>query len=390
MMTSHPFVHRALALCATLLFAATALTACGGRSSAAANASPPPDAAGVVWLCRSGVLPDPCVQSVDVTSVSSTGALQVVDHSNAVSPKFDCFYVYPTVSTQTTDNANLKVQAGEIGAAISQASPFSQVCRVYAPMYKQRTEISLLEGLGADQAANNIAYQSLLLGWRDYLAHYNDGRPVIFIGHSQGAAMLIRLLESQIDTHPALRALVVSVVILGGNVQVPTGKTVGAAFKHLPLCKSANETGCVIAYSSFPTQPPSDSEFGIPGQGVSLQSDQRTTKGVRVACVNPASLSGGVADLSPWFLTSTVSLTNLSVSTEWVTFPGLYTASCESHGTTTWLQVTDVAQAGDVRPAVSELLGPAWGYHQYDVNLALGNLVSDVQLQEATYLRTHA
>ena len=77
-------------------------------------------------------------------------------------------------------------------------------------MYRQRTAASLQKGLGNDPAADQVAYESLLSGWEDYLAHDNDGRPVVFIGHSQGAAMLIRLLRSQIDPHPALRKQMVS------------------------------------------------------------------------------------------------------------------------------------------------------------------------------------
>ena len=138
-----------------------------------------------------------------------------------------------------------------------------------------------------------MAYQSLLAGWSDYLEHDNDGRPVIFIGHSQGAAMLIRLLSGQIDTNPKLRSRMVSAIIAGGNVQVPTGRTVGATFQQIPLCPPAGQAGCVIAYSTFPGQPPADSIFGRPGQGVSLQSGQTPRAGFQVACVNPAALAGG-------------------------------------------------------------------------------------------------
>ncbi len=162
--------------------------------------------------------------------------------SRRAPPTFDCFYVYPTVSAQRKDNANLKIQPAEIAVAIAQASRFSQVCRVWAPMYRQRTGASLQQGLGNDPAADQVAYDSLLSDWEDYLAHDNDGRPVIFIGHSQGAAMLIRLLRSQIDPHPALRKQMVSALILGGNVQVPKGKTVGGSFKHIPTCDSPQAT----------------------------------------------------------------------------------------------------------------------------------------------------
>ena len=105
--------------------------------------------------------------------------------------------------------------------------------------------------------------------WQDYLAHDNHGRGVILIGHSQGAGMLIGLLRRQIDDVPATRKLLVSAMVLGGNVTVPVGQTVGGSFQHVPACTSDTQTGCVIAYSSFDQPPPADSLFGRPGQGVS-------------------------------------------------------------------------------------------------------------------------
>ncbi len=96
-------------------------------------------------------------------------------------------------------------------------------------------------------------------------------------------------------------------VLVGGNLQVPAGKTVGATFTKVPLCTSGTQTGCAIAFSSYPSQPPAGSVFGRPGQGVSLQSGQTTKAGQQVACVNPAALSGGTADLAPYVLTATSS-----------------------------------------------------------------------------------
>ncbi len=232
-----------------------------------------------------------------------------------------------------------------------------------------------------------MAYQSLLSGWKDYLAHYNDGRPIVFIGHSQGAAMLIRLLRSQIDPNARLRKKLVSAIILGGNVQVPTGKTVGGSFRHIPTCASLEATGCVIAYSTFGTTPPPTSNFGRPGQGVSLQSDQSASAGQQVACVNPVTFSSASGRLLPYFPSVTSPVPGVKVDTPWVAFPGLYTARCVSQGGATWLQVTPTAVPRDPRPLVTAALGPDWGYHLDDVNLALGNLVSDVAREEAAYKR---
>jgi hypothetical protein len=186
-----------------------------------------------------------------------------------------------------------------------------------------------------------------------------------------------------------LRGQMVSAVIAGGNVAVPIGRDVGSTFKHLPLCTSTGQTSCVIAYSSFPERPPADSLFGRPGQGVSLQSGQTARAGVQVACVNPAALDGGTADLDPRFLTVTMPPPAPPVATPWVAYPGLYSAGCQSTQGATWLQVTDEAGVGDRRPVVTETLGPEWGYHLDDINLALGNLLTDVTLQEQSYAASH-
>jgi hypothetical protein len=176
-------------------------------------------------------------------------------------------------------------------------------------------------------------------------------------------------------------------ILAGGNVTVPRGKTVGATFAHLPLCTASTQTGCVIAYSSFPSQPPQDSNFGRPGQGVSLQSGQTRTQGVEVACVNPASIGGGAATLDPYFPTATSTPPPPPVTTPWVTYPDLYSGSCERAGGATWLQVSTTTVGG--RPVVTQSLGPTWGYHADDVNLALGNLISDVRTEEAAYTARH-
>jgi hypothetical protein len=369
--------------------ASVVLAACGGSSGGPGQLSgtSQPGAAGSVWLCRLGVAPDPCLKNLDVTSVPATGARTIQDTTAAAASRFDCFYVYPTVSTQSTDNSTLAIQPAETDAAVEQASQFSQVCKVWAPMYHQRTLESLLvKGPGGDPSGDLIAYQGVLAAWTDYLDHFNNGRPVLFIGHSQGAAMLIHLLVAKIDPSATLRRRMLGAILLGGNVAVPVGKTVGATFKHLALCTSSTKVGCVIAFSSFPSEPPSASLFGRPGQGVSLQSGQTQRSGVQVACVNPAVIGGGTRALDPLLRTSTMTPPSPAVVTKWVTFPGLYTAACKYADGASWLQVTDVAAAGDRRPVVTESLGADWGYHLYDVNLTLGDLVSDARSAEHAYL----
>jgi len=392
-----------LLLCGGLAVAVSACTASGAapapsqraasaRPHAAPTFAPSRDAAGTVWLCRPGLRHDPCAGSLSATTVLASGLRVERPAPKAGGQGFDCFYVYPTASGEHRLNADLRVQAAETQVAFAQAARFSQVCSVWAPMYRQVT----VSGLGAvgqrARHAGQVAFASVLAAWRDFLAHYDDGRPIIFIGHSQGSVMLIRLLSQYVDPDPALRRRMVAAILAGGNVVVPAGKLVGGSFRHLPLCAAARQAGCVIAYSSFPSRPPADSLFGRPGQGVSVMSGQTATAGLQVACVNPADIGGGAADLTPYFPVSALfpmtaqSPPGPALSTPWVSYPGLYRASCESSGGASWLQVTDSAGAGDHRPVVTEALGPAWGYHLEDVNLALGNLVADVQAEEQAYV----
>jgi hypothetical protein len=375
---------RATQRCLPVLIVVLGLTAAGCGSGSKAGGGPAVAAKSrTVWLCRPGASRDPCAGRLDTTLVAGDGSRRVRAVRTAADSRFDCFYVYPTVSTQKTTNANLKVEPSEVATAREQASRFSQVCRVWAPMYRQQTVAGLLD-IGKYGHAINVAFKSLLAGWRDYLSH-SGGRPFVLIGHSQGASMLIRLIQTQIDTSPQLRKRLVSAIVLGGNVQVPMGKSVGGSFQHVPACRAAGQTGCVIAYSSFPGPPPAVTFFGRPGTGVSVLSGQTATRGQQVLCVNPAALAGGTGALEPSFTASVLPPPGKRVSTPWVTYPGLYTATCKSADGDTWLQVSDVGSATDKRPRLTEQDGAAWGFHVADVNLALGNLVEDVRQQESSF-----
>ena len=335
--------------------------------------------AATVWLCRPGLANDACTGSLDTTIVAPDGSKTTRHDGPSAEPKFDCFYVYPTVSRQQGGNADLSVDPEVRAAAVAQAARFSQVCRVWAPVYRQRT----LSSLGrSDPEADGVAYESLLAGWRDYFANRNSGRPFIFIGHSQGASMLIRLLRQEIDPNAVARNAMVSAILLGANVTVAAGKDVGGSFQNIRACSSSSQTGCVIAYSTFFGQPPPNTLFGRPGQGVSSLSGQTATEGVEVLCVNPAAVAGGRAPLDPYF-------TNPSGATPFVEYPDLYEATCRSVAGITWLQVIDVGAASDLRPRVMEVSGPTWGLHRQDVGLALGDLVRLVGRQETSYEAAH-
>jgi hypothetical protein len=263
---------------------------------------------------------------------------------------------------------------------------------VYAPVYPQLTVSAIAGQLSATAAVT--AYLGVRAAWLDYLAHDNHGRGVVLIGHSQGASMLIALIRNEIDPNASVRHRMVSALLMGGNVTVPIGRDVGGDFAHVPACRSGQQTGCVVAYSSFATAPPADAFFGRIGTSIAARSGLggRPSAGQQVLCTNPAELDGSGGALRPYLPTQLPAgrgrlAVPAGVRTPWVSYPGLYTAACRSSGGADWLQVTTVVSRGDRRPVVTASLGPRWGLHLADVNLALGNLVRLVDEQARAYVR---
>ena len=64
--------------------------------------------------------------------------------------------------------------------------------------------------------------------------------------------------------------------------------------------------------------------------------------------------------------------------TPWVSTPGQYSAQCKHANGASWLQLSELPYTGpapDPRLQIAETLGPLWGTHLVNVNIALGNLV---------------
>jgi hypothetical protein len=307
-------------------------------------------------------------------------------------PPVDCFYVYPTISGQATINANLAVGFREQAIALAQASRFSQACRVYAPVYRQITLSALRHPARITRADAVVAYDSVRSAFRDYLAHYNHGRGIVFIGHSQGATILIRLLRREVDGTPSVRRRLVSALLLGGDVTVRKDRSTGGDFSHIPACSSDHQTGCVVAYSSFTAKPPPNSQFGrtTSDAGVRLLAPTNPSRELRIMCVNPAAPAGGTAPLDPYVPSLALAFLpgrhTLRVLTPWVSFPDEYSARCESSGNAAWLEVTHVG-GHDRRPPLAELRDATLGLHVLDVTIALGNLVRLVRDQAAAFAR---
>ena len=57
-----------------------------------------------LWACLPGNDPNECHTNLTATEIRKDGTREEVPHTVADAPKFDCFYIYPTVATQGGGN----------------------------------------------------------------------------------------------------------------------------------------------------------------------------------------------------------------------------------------------------------------------------------------------
>lgn len=351
-------------------------------------AAPAAAHAETVWLCRPGADPNPCAGSLRTTVRTFGKQPKVVTPERMKRRAVDCFYVYPTVSQQSGPVANLRIEAAQTSIANYQAARFSEVCKVYAPMYRQLTLTAILTG-GATAQDRENAYADVKTAFDEYLAA-NPQRPFVLIGHSQGSGVLKRLMREEIDPDPALRGRLLSAMLTGSTVAVPKGQTVGGDFANIPVCTRKGQISCVISFATFGQAPPADSLFGR----VRTTTDLPEGPTYEAACTNPASLRDNKRTEIVSYVRGTPipgALGSVARSvyggnpptakTPWLRPADRYRAKCVHSGDSHVLMVTPIGKSLRLRPAPS----PGWGLHLLDVNLPLGDLVKLVRAQQTSY-----
>jgi hypothetical protein len=346
---------------------------------------------GKSWLCRPDLPRDMNACRVDNTTtvVSAEGTFTRETWQANPNAPIDCFYVYPTVSTDPTPNSDMIADPAERNVIRQQFARFGSVCRPFAPLYRQITLAGLrrsLAGGGRAPFEQGVHYDDVRDAWNYYVEHENRGRGFVLVSHSQGSFILAELIRRAI--------------LLGTTLAVPKGKDVGGAFQHVPLCHASSQTGCVITYASFRSTipPPANTLFGKVA-GADMVA----------ACTNPAALGGGSGPLHAHLSKDGTSIVGNTPPKPWVTperpvetpfvsVPGLLTAQCATNENATYLEVTVHGDPSDPRAddIVGDLNGANgqpqanWGLHLIDVNLSMGNLIEIVRQQAKAFSSSQA
>ena len=180
----------------------------------------------------------------------------------------DLLYFYPTVINPPASGYLVGISDEMRDAAhfayAETASAFCPYTNVFAPFYRQlggtKKTIEAMDLSQTDFDPKNLdrvqSYKDLLFytevrtdayaALDYYFEHYNNGRPFIIAGHSQGSGVIIIILEEYMQVHPEFYARMVAAYPIGFSLyQKDLDDN-----PHVKFAKGATDTGVTITWNT--------------------------------------------------------------------------------------------------------------------------------------------
>ena len=164
--------------------------------------------------------------------------------------KADVFYVYPTLFLDKKDERwNISMDDSLFKKKILdnairfQASAWVECGRMFVPFYRQAHIRSYRNLENGGRKALLYAYEDVKAAFQYYLENFNNGKPIILAGHSQGSTHLTLLLKDFFDEKPLQKQLIAA--------YLPGIGLKKNEFKTIPLMTSPTETGGFVSWNTF-------------------------------------------------------------------------------------------------------------------------------------------
>jgi hypothetical protein len=270
--------------------------------------------------------------------------------------------VYPTISRDDTPYSDWEASPEEEGyVVLHQAARLASTCRVFAPIYRQRTLTALLASRGGSDppgGQEGDPFADVLDAFRTYMAQDNDGRGFVLVGHSRGARMLSELIRTEIDPHEDVRERLVAAYLPGAAVARPRGRGRRRRFPERAAVHRARRDRLCADVGDVPVDCAAAAQLVL--RPAHFPADASASI---LSTLGVAGGSGG------W-------LRGTDITTPFVTLPGLVLGKCASQGAFNYLSVTVNADPSDPRADdIGGDLTPEWGLHLIDVSIVMGDIV---------------
>lgn len=172
-----------------------------------------------------------------------------------ITHEVDTFYLYPTCYMDESedakpicdiDNEDVKTRARDIYE--KQATVFEESTNVFAPFYRQ-SNIFTVGGLSHEELEEyqkNEQRTDVYAALDYYFENYNEGRPFIIAGHSQGSIMTKIVLGEYMQAHPEYYERMVAAYPIGFSI------TEDWLLEHpyLQFAEAADDTGVIVSWNT--------------------------------------------------------------------------------------------------------------------------------------------
>lgn len=169
--------------------------------------------------------------------------------------KADTFYIYPTAYVSTAKDApdivpieDETMRKGALGNIELNCGVFSESTNVYAPFYRQ-SNLGVIAGLSGDELLEFQMREQrtdVYAALDYYFTHYNNGRPFILAGHSQGSVMLKLVLREYMQAHPEYYERMIASYVLGYSI---TNEDLEIN-PNLRFAEGADDTGVIVSWNT--------------------------------------------------------------------------------------------------------------------------------------------
>ncbi|MDB5705669.1 MAG: hypothetical protein JWN66_2785 [Sphingomonas bacterium] len=321
------------------------------QAPVAANAYADP----TLWIARPGMRGDPALWTP-------------AGYTPAAAPEAAVFYIHPTSYLNGARwNAPVDDPEANIRAELflrGQVTAFNEVGAIWAPRYRQATFGAFLTSEPEAQKALDLAYGDVATAFDQFLKEAGD-RPIILVGHSQGAFHLARLLRDRIAGTP-LGKRVVAAYVVGW----PVSRSADLPRMGLPECAAADQAGCILSWQSFAE--PADPALIFDTFDATTGFTGASRKDTRLICTNPLTGTPDAAAPATANLGTLVpdeALSNATIQA------GQVPARCDGRG---------LLLIG-APPAVGNYVLPGNNYHVYDYSLVWANVRADAARRLAAF-----
>lgn len=296
-------------------------------------------------------------QSVDYGLEENWAYLRIGEEKDV-----DVFLICPTVDMKNEWNMSMsdaETKAAFLGALNMECGIYEDCARLYAPYYRQAAmKVYELENPEREPYLKT-AYSDISAAFSYYLENYNEGRPIILAGFSQGADMCYRLMK-EFFANEELEDRLVAVYAIGWALT----EDMTAEHPQLKAATGETDTGVIVSFeceAEFVTE-----TFIIP-------------KDTKALSINPLN----------WRTDCTLAEKGENLGACFTDYDGnvekevTSLCGCYIDADRGVLKVTDILSS-DYPPVIPGL--PAGAYHIYDYQFFYRNLQENVKVRSNSYL----